>query len=155
TTYIQPERVQKHYFQQRGNQEEENKEVDSILRTLTAEIAKFKRQLSEYQRYIFDLDLILAKARFAEQINGILPKINRHPTLRLREAYHPLLFLSNKAEGKQIFSQTLTLTEHNRILCISGPNAGGKSITLKTVGLLQLMIQSGILIPAHPKSEMF
>ncbi|MBP0612835.1 DNA mismatch repair protein MutS [Chryseobacterium sp. cx-311] len=154
-TYIQPESVLKHYFKQRENEEEEKKEVDRILRTLTAEIAEFQPQLSEYQRYIFDLDLIRAKAKFAEQINGILPKINRHPTLRLREAYHPLLFLSNKAEGKQIFSQTLTLTEHNRILCISGPNAGGKSITLKTVGLLQLMIQSGILIPAHPKSEMF
>nr|WP_187350435.1 DNA mismatch repair protein MutS [Marnyiella aurantia] len=154
-TYIQPESVLKHYFKQRENEEEEKKEVDRILRNLTAEIAEFQPQLSEYQRYIFDLDLIRAKAKFAEQINGILPKINRHPTLRLREAYHPLLFLSNKAEGKQIFSQTLTLTEHNRILCISGPNAGGKSITLKTVGLLQLMIQSGILIPAHPKSEMF
>lgn len=154
-TYIQPESVLKHYFKQRESEEEEKKEVDRILRRLTAETAEFQPQLSEYQMYLFDLDLTRAKAKFAEQINGILPKINRHPTLRLREAYHPLLFLSNKAEGKKIFPQTLTLTEHNRILCISGPNAGGKSITLKTVGLLQLMIQSGILVPAHPKSEMF
>lgn len=154
-TYIQPESVLKHYFKQRESEEEEKKEVDRILRRLTAETAEFQPQLSEYQLYLFDLDLTRAKAKFAEQINGILPKINRHPTLRLREAYHPLLFLSNKAEGKKIFPQTLTLTEHNRILCISGPNAGGKSITLKTVGLLQLMIQSGILVPAHPKSEMF
>ncbi len=154
-TYIQPESVLKHYFKQRESEEEEKKELDRILRRLTAETAEFQPQLSEYQMYLFDLDLTRAKAKFAEQINGILPKINRHPTLRLREAYHPLLFLSNKAEGKKIFPQTLTLTEHNRILCISGPNAGGKSITLKTVGLLQLMIQSGILVPAHPKSEMF
>ncbi len=154
-TYIQPESVLKHYFKQRESEEEEKKELDRILRRLTAETAEFQPQLSEYQLYLFDLDLTRAKAKFAEQINGILPKINRHPTLRLREAYHPLLFLSNKAEGKKIFPQTLTLTEHNRILCISGPNAGGKSITLKTVGLLQLMIQSGILVPAHPKSEMF
>ncbi|MFC4164189.1 DNA mismatch repair protein MutS [Epilithonimonas zeae] len=154
-TYIQPENVVKHYFKLRENQEEEKKEIDKILRQLTAEIAEFQPQLSDYQTYIFDLDLIRAKAKFAEKVNGILPKINRHQTLRLKDAFHPLLWVRNKNENKEIFSQTLTLTEHNRIICISGPNAGGKSITLKTVGLLQLMIQSGILVPCHPKSEMF
>ncbi|WP_379964761.1 DNA mismatch repair protein MutS [Epilithonimonas sp. UC225_85] len=154
-TFVQPESVVKHYFKLKENQEEEKKEIDKILRKLTAEIAAFQPQLSDYQSYIFDLDLIRAKAKFAEQINGILPKINRHQTLRLREAFHPLLWIRNKAEKKEIFSQTISLTEHNRIVCISGPNAGGKSITLKTVGLLQLMIQSGILVPCHPKSEMF
>ena len=154
-TYIQPESVVKHYFKLKENQEEEKKEIDKILRKLTAELAEFQPQLSDYQTYIFDLDLIRAKAKFAEQIKGILPKINRHQTLRLREAFHPLLWIRNKAEKKEIFSQTISLTEHNRIVCISGPNAGGKSITLKTVGLLQLMIQSGILVPCHPKSEMF
>ncbi|MCG2792042.1 MAG: DNA mismatch repair protein MutS [Weeksellaceae bacterium] len=154
-TFVQPESVVKHYFKLKENQEEEKKEIDKILRKLTAEIAQFQPQLADYQNYIFDLDLIRAKAKFAEKVNGILPKINRHQTLRLREAFHPLLWLRNKAENKAIFSQTISLTEHNRIVCISGPNAGGKSITLKTVGLLQLMIQSGILVPCHPKSEMF
>lgn len=154
-TYIQPESVVKHYFNLRENQEEEKKEIDKILRQLTAEIAEFQPQLSDYQDYIFNLDLIRAKAKFAEKVNGILPKINRHQTLRLKDAFHPLLWIRNKNENKEIFPQTLTLTEHNRIICISGPNAGGKSITLKTVGLLQLMIQSGILVPCHPKSEMF
>lgn len=154
-TFIQPESVVKHYFKLRENQEEEQKEIDKILRKLTAEIAEFQPQLSEYQAYIFDLDLIRAKAKFAEKINGVLPKINHHQTLRLKDAYHPLLWIKNKAQHKEIFPQTLTLTEHKRIICISGPNAGGKSITLKTVGLLQLMIQSGILVPVHPKSEMF
>ena len=154
-TYIQPESVVKHYFKLRENQEEEKKEIDKILRQLTAELAEFQPQLSDYQTYIFDLDLIRAKAKFAEKVNGILPKINRHQTLRLKDAFHPLLWIRNKNENKEIFPQTLTLTEHNRIICISGPNAGGKSITLKTVGLLQLMIQSGILVPCHPKSEMF
>lgn len=154
-TYIQPESVVKHYFKLRENQEEEKKEIDKILRQLTAELAEFQPQLSDYQTYIFDLDLIRAKAKFAEKVNGILPKINRHQTLRLKDAFHPLLWIRNKNESKEIFPQTLTLTEHNRIICISGPNAGGKSITLKTVGLLQLMIQSGILVPCHPKSEMF
>nr|WP_262907442.1 DNA mismatch repair protein MutS [Chryseobacterium sp. MFBS3-17] len=154
-TYIQPESVVRHYFKLRENQEEEKKETDKILRRLTAEIAEYEPQLAAYQQYIFDLDLTRAKAKFAESINGVLPKINRHKTLRLKDAYHPLLWLQNKAEQKKIFPQTLTFTEHNRIICISGPNAGGKSITLKTVGLLQLMIQSGILVPVHPKSEMF
>ncbi|MCD9853300.1 DNA mismatch repair protein MutS [Epilithonimonas sp. JDS] len=154
-TYIQPESVVKHYFKLKENQEEEKKEIDKILRKLTAELAEFQPQLSDYQSYIFDLDLIRAKAKFAELVNGVLPKINRHQTLRLREAFHPLLWIRNKKEKKEIFSQTISLTEHNRIVCISGPNAGGKSITLKTVGLLQLMIQSGILVPCHPKSEMF
>lgn len=154
-TYIQPESVSRHYFKLREAEEEEKKEVDKILRKLTAEIAIFVPELEEYQKYIFDLDITRAKAKFAEKIGGVLPKINRHKTMRLVNAFHPLLLLRNKEEKKEIYPQTLTLTEHNRILCISGPNAGGKSITLKTVGLLQLMIQSGILVPVHPKSEMF
>ena len=154
-TFIQPESVVKHYFKMKENQEEEKKEIDKILRQLTAEISEFQPQLSEYQDYIFDLDLIRAKAKFAEKVNGILPKINKHQTLKLREAFHPLLWIRNKNENKEIFSQSISLNEHNRIICISGPNAGGKSITLKTVGLLQLMIQTGILVPCHPKSEMF
>lgn len=154
-TYIQPENVSRHYFKLREAEEEEKKEVDKILRKLTAEIAIFAPELEEYQKYIFDLDITRAKAKFAEKIGGVLPKINRHKTMRLVNAFHPLLLMRNREEKKEIYPQTLTLTEHNRILCISGPNAGGKSITLKTVGLLQLMIQSGILVPVHPKSEMF
>lgn len=154
-TYIQPESVSRHYFKLREAEEEEKKEVDKILRKLTAEISIFAPELEEYQKYIFDLDITRAKAKFAEKIGGVLPKINRHKTMRLVNAFHPLLLMRNREEKKEIYPQTLTLTEHNRILCISGPNAGGKSITLKTVGLLQLMIQSGILVPVHPKSEMF
>ena len=154
-TYIQPESVIKPYFKLRESQEEEKKEIDRILRKLTAELSKFQPELSAYQQYIFDLDLTRAKAKFAEKIHGVLPKINKHPTLRLINAFHPRLWIRNNEENKLIYPQSLTLTEHSRIICISGPNAGGKSITLKTVGLLQLMIQSGILVPVHPKSEMF
>lgn len=154
-TYIQPESVVKHHFKLRESEEEEKKEIDKILRKLTLEISEFYPQLLTYQTYIFNLDIIRAKALFADKINGVLPKINKHKTMRLVNAFHPLLWLGNQAEEKEIFPQSLTFTEHNRIICISGPNAGGKSITLKTVGLLQLMIQSGILVPVHPKSEMF
>ena len=154
-TYIQPDSVVRHYHQLRESEEEQKKEVDRILRKLTSEIAEFHSQLSDYQEYIYNLDITRAKAKFAEKINGVLPKINTHKTLKLIDAYHPLLWLRNTQEKKEIFPQTLELSEKNRIICISGPNAGGKSITLKTLGLLQLMIQSGILVPVHPRSEMF
>ena len=154
-TYIQPDSVVRHYHQLRESEEEQKKEVDRILRKLTSEIAEFHTQLSDYQEYLYNLDITRAKAKFAEKINGILPKINTHKTLKLIDAYHPLLWLRNTQENKAIFPQTLQLSEKNRIICISGPNAGGKSITLKTLGLLQLMIQSGILVPIHPRSEMF
>ncbi len=154
-TYIQPDSVVRHYHQLRESEEEQKKEVDRILRKLTSEIAEFHSQLSDYQEYIYNLDITRAKAKFAEKINGVLPKINTHKTLKLIDAYHPLLWLRNTQENKAIFPQTLELSEKNRIICISGPNAGGKSITLKTLGLLQLMIQSGILVPVHPRSEMF
>ena len=154
-TYIQPDSVVRHYHQLRESEEEQKKEVDRILRKLTSEIAEFYSQLSDYQEYLYNLDITRAKAKFAEKINGVLPKINTHKTLKLIDAYHPLLWLRNTQENKAIYPQTLELSEQNRIICISGPNAGGKSITLKTLGLLQLMIQSGILVPVHPRSEMF
>ena len=154
-TYIQPDSVVRHYHQLRESEEEQKKEVDRILRKLTSEIAEFHSQLSDYQEYLYNLDITRAKAKFAEKINGVLPKINTHKTLKLIDAYHPLLWLRNTQENKAIYPQTLELSEENRIICISGPNAGGKSITLKALGLLQLMIQSGILVPVHPRSEMF
>ena len=154
-TYIQPDSVVRHYHQLRESEEEQKKEVDRILRKLTSEIAEFHSQLSDYQEYLYNLDITRAKAKFAEKINGVLPKINTYKTLKLIDAYHPLLWLRNTQENKAIYPQTLELSEKNRIICISGPNAGGKSITLKTLGLLQLMIQSGILVPVHPRSEMF
>lgn len=154
-TYIQPDNVVSHYFKLRESEEQEKKEIDKIIRQLTAEIAEFQPQLITYQDYLFDLDITRSKALFAKKIHGVLPKINKHKTLNLINAYHPLLWLQNQEKNKKIHPQTLKLTEHNRIIGISGPNAGGKSITLKTVGLLQLMIQSGILVPVHPKSEMF
>ena len=85
-TYMQPDSVVKHYFTLKEAQEQEKKEIDKILRQLTAELAVFQPQLWRYQKYIFDLDLTRAKAKFAELVNGVLPKINRHKTLRLKDA---------------------------------------------------------------------
>ncbi|GAK91576.1 recombination inhibitory protein MutS2 [Nonlabens ulvanivorans] len=77
-----------------------------------------------------------------------------HRELELVDAYHPLLLVSNRARNEKTYPQTIGLKADNRIIVISGPNAGGKSITLKTIGLLQLMIQAGFLIPVHEKSRM-
>jgi len=98
------------------------------------------------------MDSYYARAKYAELTSSILPNINSKRELTLVDAYHPLLFLSNKKERKKTFPQDITLTEGQRIIVISGPNAGGKSITLKTVGLLQLMLQTGMLIPVHEQS---
>jgi len=152
-SYIQPESVVKHQSILRENLDEEKKEIDKILRTLTSEIAVFKPLLEIYQKYIFDTDLVQAKAKFAHKIDAILPNLNNEKKIKLVDAFHPLLWLKNKSENKQTYPQSIEFSTKNRIICISGPNAGGKSISLKTIGLLQLMLQSGILIPVHPSSD--
>ncbi len=132
---------------------QEKKEIEKILSDLTRKILEFYPLLEKYQAYVYELDVIQAKARYAEKLNAVLPEITSKQETHLIEAYHPVLYLTNKKEKKHTIPQTLALDKETRIICISGPNAGGKSITLKTIGLLQLMIQSGILIPVHPKSK--
>ena len=97
--------------------------------------------------------MISAKAKYARSINGILPEITEEKNVYLRDAYHPLLYLNNIEKKAITHPQTIELNQDSRIIVISGPNAGGKSITLKTVGLLQLMLQSGFLIPVHERSK--
>ena len=101
-----------------------------------------------------EYDFIQAKAKLAIEMGGNFPQIFDKAHIQLLDAYHPLLFLYNKINNKPTIPVTLTLNEKQRILVISGPNAGGKTVTLKTVGLLQLMVQSGLLVPVHPDSEM-
>jgi DNA mismatch repair protein MutS2 len=109
--------------------------------------------LKKYQEYLIAMDVLYAKAKFALLIGGVMPILSKKRKLFLKEAFHPLLLLANKKRKEKTFPQTISLHEDNRIIVISGPNAGGKSITLKTVGLLQLMLQSGILVPLDPLSE--
>ena len=94
-----------------------------------------------------------AKAKYALEIEGCLPILTKEKHFTLKDAFHPLLLVANKKLKKKTFPQTIALHSENRIIVISGPNAGGKSITLKTVGLLQLMLQSGMLISVDPMSE--
>ena len=101
------------------------------------------------------LDVIASKARYAKNINACLPKITTEKKIYLRDAFHPILLLKNKEQKLKTIPQTLELNEKQQIIVISGPNAGGKSITLKTIGLLQVMLQSGFLIPVHERSETY
>ena len=109
--------------------------------------------LETYQHFLTQMDITAAKAKYAAEMNAVLPEINEDRKLVLREAFHPLLYLTNKQKKETTWPQTISLNQENRIIIISGPNAGGKSITLKTIGLLQAMLQSGFLIPVHERSS--
>lgn len=133
---------------------DEKEEIQQILKNLTAFLGQFIPLLRDYQAYITAIDMIYAKAKYALSINALLPEITDERTLILKDAYHPLLYLTNKKKGNVTFPQNIELSDNQRIIVISGPNAGGKSITLKTIGLLQLMLQSGMLVPVHHRSKM-
>lgn len=133
---------------------EEREEIRRILKELTNLIRPYREVLMEYQELLTGIDLIAGKARLASETKSILPEINTQRNLFLKDAFHPLLFLGNLRTGDPTYPQTIRLDDENRIIVISGPNAGGKSITLKTVGLLQLMLQSGFLVPVHERSSM-
>src|SRR5699024_12061622 len=99
------------------------------------------------------IDFIRAKAKFALSIEAVKPTVYKKPFLDVINARHPLLLLAHKSQGKEVVPLSLRLDEHQRILLISGPNAGGKSVTLKTTGLLQYMLQSGLLVPVAEQSR--
>lgn len=132
---------------------EEKQEVVRILRALAGEIRPLTPLLTEYISFLTHLDMVGAKAKYAKAINGLLPKITKEKKVFFKNAFHPILWQKNKAKNIEIIPQTIQLNEKQQIIVISGPNAGGKSITLKTIGLLQIMLQSGLLIPVHERSE--
>ena len=151
--YIEPETTFRYTRELNNLEFDEQEEVTRILKQLTEFVRPFTPLLKQYQEFLTAMDVISAKAKYANDINGILPKINDDKLYVLRDAYHPLLFVSNQKKKLKTFPQSIELNTQNRIIVISGPNAGGKSITLKTVGLLQVMLQSGILIPVHERSN--
>lgn len=151
--YIVPEATLS-YTRELSNLEfDEKEEIQRILNQLTDQIRPYLELLKTYQSYLAETDITAAKAKYANEMNGLLPDINEERELYLRDAFHPLLYLSNKRKNEKTWPQTIKLHTENRIIVISGPNAGGKSITLKTIGLLQVMLQSGMLIPVHERSS--
>lgn len=134
---------------------DEKQEVVKILRDLSTTIRPFIPLLEDYISLLTHIDSIGAKAKYAREINAVLPKISNQKRIFFKDAYHPILWRKNNLQKIHTVSQTLELNEQQQIIVISGPNAGGKSITLKTIGLLQLMVQSGMLIPVHERSETY
>jgi DNA mismatch repair protein MutS2 len=153
-TYIEPEVNIQLNFELESLMDDERNEIRRILKELTQSIRHELPAIRNYQRCLTEFDFIQAKARMAADIDAILPEIEDEPVIDLRKAFHPLLMLQNRRAGRATFPQSLRMDRDSRMLVISGPNAGGKSITLKTVGLLQVMLQSGLLVPVAPGSKM-
>ncbi len=153
--YIVPEATSQLNRELQDLHYEEQEEIIRILKELTNTLRPFSALFLKYQEALTQLDLIGAKAKYAENIGALLPVISQKKIVHLRDAYHPILLEKNREQGLKTIPQSLGLDSEQRIIVISGPNAGGKSITLKTIGLLQVMIQSAILIPVHEKSEVY
>ncbi|MDG2062390.1 MAG: DNA mismatch repair protein MutS [Flavobacteriaceae bacterium] len=152
--FIEPEATNAQTRELQNLEFEEGEEIKKILSQLTDFFRPYLPYLELQHVFLLELDIIHAKSSYAKEIDGILPVINQEDRqIVYKKAYHPLLLQANKLENKVTHPQDLDMDPENRIIVISGPNAGGKSITLKTVGLLQLMLQSGMLIPVHERSK--
>jgi len=154
TSFIEPEETIELNNEVFSLEHAETREVYRILRELTTQLSVHASLLTVWHDILGEFDFIRAKARMAIDMNGNFPQLLDKSHVHLRQAYHPLLYLYNRRNQKQTVPTDILLNEKDRLLVISGPNAGGKTVTLKTVGLLQLMIQSGLLIPVHPDSEL-
>jgi DNA mismatch repair protein MutS2 len=153
-SFIEPEkcisinRVLSHLYQ------EEKEEIRSILKNLTANLALHIDTIESYKILVEEIDFLNAKSKLAVLMKATRPKVSRSREIRIRKAYHPILLIENDKRGLKTIPQDINFDDKNRVVVISGPNAGGKSITLKTFGLNQLMLQAGLFIPVHPNSSM-
>lgn len=154
TVFIEPEIVVEANNRIRELQAKEKREVIRILTSFTNEIRPRIPEILDSYQFLAQIDFIRAKAIFAETTESTLPGIENAQIIDWANATHPLLYLAHKKAGKEIVPLDITLNQEQRILLISGPNAGGKSVCLKTVGLLQYMLQCGMLVPMHKSSKM-
>ncbi len=153
TVFIEPGEVVEANNRIRELEAEERREIVRILTNITNDIRPHIAQLSESYHFLAQIDFIRAKARFAIQLDAIKPILTDSPLVSWAEAKHPLLLLSLRKQGRAIVPLDIELNGTQRLLIISGPNAGGKSVCLKTVGLLQYMVQCGMLVPLHESSK--
>lgn len=153
TVFIEPSEVVEANNRIRELEADERREIIKILTDFTNYLRPFLPGLLESYEFLAKIDFIQAKAAFATLIGGIKPSIDNTPQIDWVEAVHPLLYLSLKKQNRKIVPLDIILEGDNRLLVISGPNAGGKSVCLKTVGLLQYMVQCGLLIPLKENSR--
>ena len=135
-------------------QDDERKEIFKILQVLKEYLLNHIELIKEYQTVLTEFDFINAKTKLALSLNCNLPSIVDDLEMELFDAYHPILWKTNKDQKKNTKPQHIKINKFSRMLVISGPNAGGKSITLKSVGLLQVMLQSGLLVSVGANSKM-
>jgi len=152
TVYIEPEEVFALNNTIRDLEFERRREIVRILTALTDDLRPYVPLLLSYHSLLTKIDFVRAKALFAIEIEAEMPVLVNEAKLRLQNARHPLLFLSFKAEKKTVVPLNIAIDEQTRVVVVSGPNAGGKSVCMKTVGLLQMMAQAGLLIPASEVS---
>ncbi len=153
TVFIEPTEVVEANNKVRQLEAEERREIIRILTVFTEEIRPHVKEILDSYQFLAQIDLIFAKTRFAQQTNAFEPIVENRPHIDWIRAIHPLLQLSLAKQGKQVVPLDITLTNEKRLLIISGPNAGGKSVCLKTTGLLQYMLQCGLPIPIGDRSK--
>ena len=153
TVFIEPQQVVEANNRIRELEGEERRERMRILLEMTEYIRPEISHVLASEEFLADVDFLRAKALFAEDIEAIVPEVHNQPMLDWREARHPILLLNFRKQGRTVVPLSIRLKE-NRILVISGPNAGGKSVCLKTVALLQYMLQCGLAVPMNEASEM-
>lgn len=154
TVFIEPAEVVESNNRLRELESEERREIMRILVAFANFLRPYLEDILDSYNFLATLDFIRAKALFAIDINAIKPNVLNECLIDWEKAVHPLLYLSLKKQGKEIVPLNISLNQEKRILLISGPNAGGKSVCLKTVGLLQYMLQCGMLVPLHQVSRM-
>ena len=153
TIYIEPVQIVEANNRVRELENDEKREIIKILKNISSEIRPHIKEIIFSYDFLGEIDFLRAKSLFASEISGIAPILVNEQVIDWAQAKHPLLYLSHKKQGKTIVPLDILLDIENRILLISGPNAGGKSVCLKTVGLLQYMVQCGIPIPLAENSK--
>ena len=153
TLFIEPTEVVEANNRVRELEAEERREVIRILTEMAKVIRPHVPQILDSYKLLAQVDMLRAKTELAKLIGGIEPEVGKYPHIDWIGATHPLLRLSLQKQGKKVVPLEITLTRNKRMLIISGPNAGGKSVCLKTVGLVQYMLQCGLSVPMSERSQ--
>ena len=153
-TFIEPEKCISLNRELSHLYEEEKDEIRRILKVLTSDLSAHLEKIEAYFNLIEEVDFLDAKRQLAKLMEANRPKVSRSRSISIKKAFHPLLLMDNNKKGMQTIPQDIYFDDAHRVVVISGPNAGGKSIALKTFGLNQLMLQAGLFIPVHPNSSM-